>query len=398
MQRCRLCGHQTKAFLDLGRVPLPEEFRLKKDREKRIITYPLGLSYCIRCFHVQLTRPVGADPIYKNNYFYDYSVTAAGRAHWQQLARLLGSTLTKKDLVVDVGSNTGTLLSYFKASGFRILGVDPAGKLVRIARANGIPTINAYFTPAIAQKIVKQYGRARVITCTNVFDHVAELDRITKAFRLLLAPGGTLVIEVPYFYRMLTKCTHIVYHQQIDYMMLTQLVSYFRSFGLTVVDAQEIPLHGGSMRLYVKHKGNATKRLGQLLVHEKKIISQYPKRLVQFGERVLHQRDAFATAIKKLKKQHKTIAAVGASAKGITLLNYSGLGPTDIAFITEKSPLKIGRFTPNGIPVVKDGILLTRQPDYAILLSWNFAGEIMGHLTSYTGHWIIPVPSLRVLS
>lgn len=367
-----------------------------------MLIYPLGLSSCTSCQHVQLTSPMPPDPIYKKNYFYDYSVTATGRIHWKHLANNLVKRqgLSPRDLVVDVGSNTGTLLSYFKALGIRILGVDPATKLVRIARANGIPTIVAYFTPAVAREIVKKHGQASVITATNVFDHVADLTEITKAFHLLLAPTGTLIIEVPYFYRMMTKLTHIVYHQQIDYMMLTQLVAFFRQCGLELVDAQEIPLHGGSVRLFVKHQGShkPTKRLARLIRREQAIIRTYPSRLTEFAQSIQTQRDALVELVRRLKRQGKTIAAVGASAKGITILNYAGLGPKEIDFITEKSLLKIGRFTPTGIPVVADPILLTAQPDCAILLSWNFAKEIMGNLKDYKGAWVIPVPTLKVRS
>lgn len=382
----------------MGSVPLPEEFRSASDRMKPVITYPLGLSYCAHCYHIQLTDPTPPDPIYKKNYFYDYSVTATGRIHWEQLAKNLVKRqgLTPHDLVIDVGSNTGTLLSYFKALGMRILGVDPARPLARIARANGIPTIIKYFTSAVAREIVKKHGRALVITATNVFDHVADLTEITTAFRLLLAPAGTLIIEVPYCYRMITRLTHVVYHQQIDYMMITQLVSFFRQCGLELVDAQEIPLHGGSIRLFVKHKGRQkpTKRLTRLIAREQALLRSYPSRLTEFARGVYAQRDALIRLVRDLKGQEKTIAAVGASAKGITLLNYAGLGPKEIDFITEKSPLKIGRFTPSGIPVVSDRELFTREPDYALLLAWNFAEEVKKNLREFTkrgGTWIIPI-------
>lgn len=399
-QTCRLCRSNTKPFLVLGRVPLPEEFRSPDHRKKPVITYPLGLSYCVECLHVQLTNPVAPDPIYKKNYFYDYSVTALGRTHWEHLAKNLVKRygLSAHDLAVDVGSNTGTLLSYVKALGIRILGVDPADKLVRIARANGVSTITGYFTPAIAQKIVKKYGQARLITCTNVFDHVTDLTEITEAFRLLLLPEGTLIIEAPYFYRMITQRTHIPYLQQIDFMMLTQFVSFFQQFGMALVDAQEIPLHGGSIRLYVRQKGKQkpTKRLARLIGREQAILRAYPSRLIEFARAVKAQRNAVVRFVRRLKQQGKTIAAVGASAKGITLLNYAGLGPKEIDFITEKSPLKIGRFTPSGIPVVGDHVLIKKQPDYAILLSWNFAREVMKNLQTYKGIWIIPIPKLHV--
>lgn len=402
MKPCRLCQNKTKSFLTLGRVPLPEEFRSPAKRFSPVITYPLGLSYCTTCHHVQLTHLVLPDSIYKKNYFYDYSVTASGRKHWKHLAESLINRhgLTSRDLVVDIGSNTGTLLSYFRASGTKILGVDPARKLTRIAQKAHIPTIVSYFTPSVARNIVKKYGQASIITCTNVFDHVSLLTDITEAFRLLLSPSGTLVIEVPYFYRMLLHHTHIPYLQQTDYLMLSPLIPFFKRFELDIVDAEEIPLHGGSVRISITHTGKRkpSRRLSQFITRERIVYKTYPTRLAALARAVKTERNALIRLVGRLKRQGKRVGAVGASAKGMTLLHYCGLGFKDIDFITEKSELKIGRFTPGGIPIEPDTTLLHAQPDYAVLLSWNFAKEIMTSLKGYKGTWIIPIPKLNVLA
>ena len=398
---CRLCTQPTVPFLDLGSVPLPEEFRTPTRRNSPVKTYPLGLSYCRTCLHVQLTIPVDADPIYKQNYFYDYSVTADGSKHWQKLAGeiIRKFRLTKSDLVVDVGSNTGSLLQRFREAGIRIYGVDPATKLTKIAVSNGIPTVNDYMGIRVAEKLVRKTGQASIITCTNVFDHVSDLSETVKAVDILLRPDGAFIIEVPYFYRLLTSISHIIYHQQIDYMMVTPMVPFFHAHGMDIVDAREVPMHGGSLRLTIRRKGlqKPNANVAQLIAKEKRLYSKYTQALRSFSKAVYAQRDALKKCVVQLGRTHKRIAAVGASAKGITLLNYAGIGGKHISYVTEKSPLKTGKYTPSGIPVVPDAKLLSDQPDYAILLAWNFGTEVRKNLRKYTGRWIIPVPTLQHL-
>ncbi len=400
MNTCRVCLSPTHPFLSLGSVPLPEEFRMKTQRNLPIRDYPLGLSCCTRCHHVQLTHIVSSDPIYKQHYFYDYSVTATGLGHWQRLARQITRRYLKdNNLVVDIGSNTGTLLSCFQAFGARIRGVDPTNKLAAIARSRGIPTMTNYFTPSVARRIVRQLGQATVATGTNVFDHVDSLQSFLEAMQILLAPRGVFIVEVPYFLTFLTSHSHIVYHQQIDYMMMTPLIPLFDRYDMELVNTEPIPIHGGSIRLSIRKKGvqKAAISVSSLLSKEQVLFATYPRRLKKFADALCKQREDFSLRVRNLKAKGKRIAAVGASAKGITLLNYAGLGPREIDYITEKSPLKIGRFTPTGIPIVADRTLITDQPDYAILLAWNFTQEIMNNLNGYRGKWIIPVPSFRVI-
>lgn len=402
--RCRLCSGEVKKFLNLGETPLPEEFRTKHELDKEVKHYPLNLVYCTKCLHVQLGFKISADVIYKKNYFYDYSVTKTGSEHWYKLSKKIYKDykLSTNDLVVDIGSNTGVLLSFFKSQGSQIVGIDPATRQVNIARKIGIPTICSYFSPKVAQRIVRKYGQAKVITCNNTFDHVWDLDELMKGVTLLLKQGGVLIIEVPYFINMLKNLNHIVYHQQIDYISLSPLMPFFNRFGLEIVDCQPIPMHGGSIRIYARFKGQngSTKRLLKLLDKENKLIKNWPSRLILFAQKILKQKDELVLLLKNLKKDGQRVAAVGASAKGITLLNYSHLDPQTIEFITEKSPLKIGRFTPSKIPIVPDSKLYEQKIDYALLLSWNFQEEIIRNLSKYKklgGKFIIPIPKLKII-
>lgn len=397
---CRLCQGEVKKFLDLGKTPLPEEFRTQKELGKDVKKYPLNLVYCTSCGHVQLQVQVSPDIIYKKNYFYDYSLTKTGLKHWENLAKsIYQNHLRRNDLVVDIGSNTGTLLSIFKYLGSKVLGVDPATRLVKIARRDEIPTINDYFTQQVAKNILKKYGQAKVITCTNTFDHVDDLKEFMKALVMLLRVEGTLIIEVPYFLKMLKNLSHIPYHQQIDYIYLKPLLPFLEKFGFEAFDAEKISFHGGSIRIFIGFKGcHIQSRRLKKLVNEEQISN---KSLLKFAKNVLRQKNELTSLVKKLKRQSKTIAGVGASAKGITLLNYCGIGPSLIDFITEKSHLKIGHFTPSGIPIVSDNHLISRKPDYALILAWNFKDEILKNLNQFRkrgGKFIIPIPKIELIT
>jgi SAM-dependent methyltransferase len=404
VDKCRICGSKIKPFLNLGGTHPPEEFRKKSELKKPIKTVPLGLAYCSKCGEVQLSHEMPADMMYKDNYFYDYSITKTGEKHWTEIAKLLYKKyhLSKSDFVVDIGSNTGKLLSIFKRFGVGILGIDPADKQVRIARQRGIPTINAYFTNAVAKNVVKKYGKAHVITCTNVFDHVPDLYDFTRGVATLMKSDGVFIIEVPYFATFYKTLGHVVYHQQIDYLLVGPFTKLFNACGLQIIDCQKIPMHGGSIRIFVAFKGkyDVSPHVGQFIREENALFKNREKALKSFASKVLKQRDDLKNLLKRLKKQGKSIGAVGASAKGNTLLYYSRLGPETIDFITEKSSLKVGRYTPLGVPVVKDEVLIKEKPDYAVLLAWNFTKEIANNLKGYTksgGKFIVPIPRIKIM-
>ncbi len=400
--KCRLCNNTTKEFLSLGNIPLPEEFRTGNKIHDPVITFPLGLSYCTDCGHVQLTSKINPDVIYKQNYFYDYSIMEAGRKHWEKLAADLFKryNLKKSDLIVDVGSNTGILLKIFQKFHVQVLGVDPSPSLAEIAEKQNIPTIVDYFTPTVAKKTLKKHGRAKIITCTNVFDHVDDLHVWTEAVKMLLDPSGIGIVEVPYFPDFLQRLSHVVYHQQIDYMSLTPLLPFFQNHGLKVIDAELIPFHGGSIRLYISSDKRmpVSERIENILKDEFKYFNNRSTVLRHFTESLIKQKSELSKMLHRLKKDNAKIAAAGASAKGITLLNYCGIGPETIDFISEKSKLKVGRYTPSGIPIKTDRDILDTRPNYVLLLAWNFRDEIVKNLKGYKGQFIIPVPNVIISS
>jgi len=406
LDKCRICNSEVKRFLDLGATHPPEEFRTKEELSKPIETFPLGLSYCVACGQVQLSHEIPPDVMYKQNYFYDYSITMQSNKHYTELSNLIMERFkpAKSDLIVDIGSNTGKLLWMFQNMGFTVQGIDPATKLVKIARENGIPTIDSYFGESAAQQVVNEkHTKAKVITCNNVFDHVTDLYAYMKGINVLLDPEGVFIVEDPYFLTFFQTLNHVVYHQQLDYLLVKPFSKLFDATGMELFDCEKIPYHGGSIRLFIGFKGKhkVSDNVKKFIQgEEKEILNNEPKALEQWAKEIIKQKDDLANMLHKLKAEGKSIAGVGMSAKGNVLLFYSGLGPETFDFITEQSDLKVGRYTPLGVPIVSESELVKRQPDYAVVLAWNFTDDIYRKFQDYKnagGKFIMPIPKLKIV-
>jgi SAM-dependent methyltransferase len=406
---CRMCASERLAvFLDLGSTPPADQFLHKGQLAEPRDSYPLQVATCEDCGLIQLNYVVPPEILYCDDYPYESSTTAVGRRHWSEFARtsklLLG--LKSDDLVVDIGSNVGVLLQMFKNEGVEVLGVDPAANIAEIANRNGIETIAGFFNTATAETVVASKGRAAVITATNVFAHVGDLHDFMRAISVLLDERGTFIVEAPYFLELLHSLEYdTIYHEHLSYLSLKPLVRFFREFGMEIFDAQLRDIHGGSIRLFVRRIGSATTPVAgiveQMLANEERERIHELDTLKRFAQNVAANRDALRQLLTSLKESGNRIVGVSAPAKGMTLLNYCSIGPDLLDFVSEKSALKIGRYTPGGrIEVVPDDMLLTHQPDYALLLAWNFAEEIMANLKEFSdqgGKFIIPIPTPRIV-
>ena len=401
-------GSRLETYLDLGATPLADGFLKADQLHKPEAVYPLAVALCQDCGLSQLTHVVNPELLYCREYPYESSTTATGRQHWGEFA----ATATRKlclgsqDLVVDIGSNVGVLLAMFRKEGVRIMGVDPASNIVAIARRRGIPTACGFFDAAIARDIVTRLGKASLATATNAFAHIDDVDQVVHALKILLQEDGVFTLEAPHFLRLLQHVEYdTIYHEHLSYLAIKPLVRFFHRFGMEVFDVEERPIHGGSIRVYVqmpqgRRRVNAS--VTRLIREEERHGVFSLRRLRAFAGAVQHNRERLQGLVQRLKRRGNTIAGVSAPAKGMTLLNYCRLGPELLDFISEKSKLKIGRFTPGlHIPVVSDETLRKRQPDYALLLAWNFASEIMSNLESYRrrgGKFIIPIPRPRIIT
>ncbi len=407
MKTCRICNSTDLAqFLDLGFTPPADRFLRREQLDEPETHYPLTVNLCQCCGFVQLGQVVSPEILYRQDYPYESSITRSGQAHWEEFARTVVQRfgLTADDLVVDIGSNVGVLLSAFRANGPRILGVDPASNIVRIAERNGVETVNEFFSPVVAADIRRTKGPATVITGTNVFAHVDDLAGFMRAVDHLLNERGIFIFEAPYFVNLVEQLEYdTIYHEHLSYLSLRPLVQFFRKFGMEIFDVEQRDIHGGSFRVYVARSGKqlVANEVQRLLDLEKQTCVHSLDTLKALATRVQQNRQDLLNFLRSLKQQGKTIAAVSAPAKGMTLLNYCRLGTETLDFATEKSTLKIGRFTPGThIPVVPDSELMTRKPDYVLLLAWNFSKEIIRNLNDYReagGKFIIPIPTVKVV-
>jgi SAM-dependent methyltransferase len=400
---CRLCNSkELYKFLDLGFTPPADEFRRQEALAESVVFYPLDVYMCEDCGLAQLGYVVSPAVLYRHDYPYESSTTNTGKKHFHLFAAEVVNefNLNKNDLVVDIGSNVGVLLQGFKIKGTKVLGIDPAANIVRIAEKRGIETWNDFFSIDVAQKIVKEKGTASIVTGTNVFAHINDLHAFMSAVRYLLNKKGVLIIEAPHFLHLLKNLEYdTIYHEHLSYISIEPLVPFLKSFDMEIIKIEQKDIHGGSIRIFISKSKNypIQKSVDNILKLEKKSGLRKKSTLTNFAKKVEKNRADLMWMLRKLKHDGKRIVAVSAPAKGMTLLNYCKIGRETLDYVTEKSSLKIGRYTPGDhIPVHGDSKLLEDMPDFALLLAWNFSKEIIENLHEYKkrgGKFIIPIPN-----
>lgn len=402
---CRIC-RSTKArrFLDLGFHPPSDAFLSLDELNEPETYYPLEVFVCNSCGLVQLGYVVPPQILFQRDYPYVSSTTRTGREHFYSLAKeaVLRFGISPDDLVVDIGSNVGVLLQGFKAQGVRnVLGIDPAENVCQIAREAGIETVSGFFSEGLAHEVVKSKGRAKVITGTNVMAHIDDHHATVRGLQILLAEKGVFIFEAPYLINLIDNLEYdTIYHEHLSYLSVKPISRLFSQFGMEVFDVKEVEIHGGSLRYFVAGEGDypTSDYVSRLIELED---GYGVDRLTGFAEAVQDNRARLTWLLKGIKHEGKRIVGVSAPAKGMTLLNYCRIGTETLDFITEKAPLKIGKYTPGAhIPIFPDSELVRQMPDFALLLAWNFADEIMKNLDSYKkagGKFIIPIPEPHII-
>jgi SAM-dependent methyltransferase len=400
---CIVCREgRIEEFLDLGETALANEFIAAEDLEGHDPSYDLRVGFCHGCGHVQLTTPVPPDRMFRT-YLYQSSASSTLTEHLRDLAQTLVARygLGATDLVVDIGCNDGTLLRAFRDEGVRTLGVDPAENLAALDQS-GLDRYVGFFGLDTVDEIVARWGHASLATATNTFPHIPQLDGFVQAMGRLLAPGGTFVVEAHYLLDFIEQgAFDTIYHEHISYWALGPMITLFDRFGMDVVHVERLPIHHGQLRAAIRRRGEGEidPSVPALLERERAAGLDRFETYEQFGAQVRQARDDLQAALARLRKDGKRIAAYGAPAKGNTLLSYLGLDRDTVEYIADRSPLKQGRFTPGThIPVVPAEQLLADQPDYAILLAWNFEDEVLAQQAEYRrrgGRFLVPVPRLR---
>lgn len=404
---CRICsGTNFEHFLDLGFSPPADQFLRAEHLKEPETSYPLTVQICKQCNLVQLGQVVHHEILYRNDYPYESSTTELGKKHWQEFADSTSKeySLSSEDLVVDIGSNVGVLLECFGNNGTKILGVDPASNIVKIANERGIETWDSFFGHDIAQKILSTKGPAKIITGTNVFAHIDDLHAFMMTILSLLTDDGVFIFEAPYLGNLIKLLEYdTIYHEHLSYLSLSPIVFLAEKFSMDVIDVQERDIHGGSFRVFLARKNSYSinPRVAEFHKKEDKLNLTEFNTLSHFSDQVMKNREELRKLLFELKSSGKKIAAVSTPAKGMTLLNYCKIGTEILDFATEKSSLKIGKFTPGmHIPIKPDSALVSEKVDYALLLAWNFADEIMDNLSEYKnngGKFIIPIPQPKIV-
>jgi len=402
VQHCRLCHcDDLWPFLDLGFTPPADDFLKEARLREPEIHYPLQVVRCNECNFIQLDYVVAPDILYQNDYPYESSTTQTGRDHFNDFAASAAKrfSLDSSSLVVDIGSNVGVLLGGFKRLGMQVLGVEPAKNIAEIAIQSGIPTLAEFFSEQAVEKIVGDHQKAQVVTTSNVFAHVDDLDTFVGNVLNLLDDDGVFIIEAPYLLHLLDNLEYdTIYHEHLSYISIEPLVRFFGKYGMEIFDISQVEIHGGSIRIFVGREGRheATSRVQEHVRFEKESGALSDENLTKFSRRVQKHRNDLVWLLKSLKRDGKRIAAISAPAKGMTLLNYCKIGKETLEFVTEKSSLKIGRYTPGShLSVFDDSKLLEENIDYALLLAWNFKDEIIKNSSEFRnngGKFIIPIP------
>ncbi len=400
---CRSCGSEDLApVLDLGSQPLANDYR-SPDDDAPEHRYPLALVRCRDCSLVQLTGTVPPQLMFDNyHYFSSYSTTMV------ESMRTLATRLRDErglggdDLVVEIASNDGYLLKHYVDLGIPVLGVEPARNVAAVAVENGVPTISEYFSSDLASQFAETDRMASVMHANNVMAHVPDINNFVAGIATVLRKDGVAVVETPYLVRFVEdREFDTIYHEHVFYYSLTAVRALVERHGLVVADVEQLPIHGGSLRLFLAHEGSGVSpRVPELLDDEEARGVTTDAYYADFADRVAELKGEVTALVARLRAEGASVAAYGAAAKGTVLLNHFGLDHTQIDFVADRSVHKQGRLMPGlGIPIVAAEELQQRRPDYTLLLAWNFADEIIGQQAAYReagGKFIVPVPSVTV--
>jgi len=402
MQQCFICENkELRLVLSLGHQPPSNAFIKKEGLNVPEITYPLDVFFCGECFLVQLGYCVNKAEMF-SDYVYTTGSNSSLIANFSQLVKMLIErySLSKRDLAIDIGSNDGTLLSFYKPKGVKILGIEPSS-IAKMAVESGVPTMKAFFNEDTVEEIVQGHGKAKIITATNVFAHVENLHSMVKGISQLLTPDGVFVSESHHLLSLIRDNQwDSIYHEHLRYYSLKPLMYLFNLFGLEVFDAELIGTHGGSLRVFAAKIGayEISSNAMRIVAEEEKLGLYSFDALQKFKEKVVMHKLMIQQMLIDIKKDGGRIMGIGAPAKGNTLLNYCNLTPDILDAIVERSPLKIGLYTPGThIRVEDESLLFTEQPEYGLLLSWNIANDIIPKLKEkgFNGKIIIPIPELH---
>lgn len=405
---CRFCNTPLdKTFLDLGISPLSNTYLTRQDLDKKEIFYPLHVQICGQCLLVQLPEFEPPKNIF-SDYAYFSSFSDSFLKHVSTYTEMMIErfAIDPQWKVIEIASNDGYLLQYFKAHHIPVLGIEPAANVAITAQNKGIPTLSVFFGKNLAEKMQQEGKQANLLIANNVLAHVPNLNDFVAGLKVLLAPQGILTLEFPHLLRLIEENQFdTIYHEHFSYFSFLTAQKVFAQHQLTIFDVEKISVHGGSLRIFVKHAEDptqpVTQRVTDLLAEEKKFKLNHVETYQKFSADVLRLKHELLDFLLTVKKSGKTIAGYGAPAKANTLLNYCGIFSDFLSFTVDKNPYKQNRYLPGTrIPVLHPDKIQEEKPDYLLLLPWNLKDEIieqMGHIKSWHGKFVIPIPKLEII-
>jgi SAM-dependent methyltransferase len=406
LAKCRFCGRPLKyTFVDLGMQPLCESYVGSDQKNKMEPFYPLHTYVCDNCFLVQLEEYVAPKEIF-SEYAYFSSYSDAWLKHAENYVEMITEklSLSKNSLVLEVASNDGYLLQYFVQKGIPVIGVEPAANVAEAAVKKGVNTLVKFFELSTAYELLKERKRPDLLIGNNVLAQVPNLNEFVESMKLVLKPQGVITMEFPHLMRLMEgNQFDTIYHEHFSYFSFISVERIFAAHDLVIYDVEELPTHGGSLRIYARHLEDESKPIADpvLMLKEIELSKGFAdlKTYFKFAEQVKETKRNLLAFLIDLKRKGKTIVGYGAPGKGNTLLNYCGVRTDFLDYTVDRNPYKQGKLLPGThVPIFGPEKIRETRPDYILILPWNIKEEIMSQLSyirDWSGRFIVPIPEVR---